>query len=67
MFIYIAFYEAMDKNGTFLFKKQVTLNFTEQPTNGDDLILRAERDAFSEATGYNLGVVEVIIVGITKL
>ncbi len=65
--IYIAFYEASDSNGKFLFKGHVVQNFTTAPTNGEEFMGDALIDAQSDALGRDASATEVVIVGITKL
>ncbi|WEE06814.1 hypothetical protein PXW05_10500 [Serratia marcescens] len=67
MSIYLAFYEAYNKQGELLFKKHIALDIIEPISNGDDFIAAAELDAFTEANGFNQDVMEVIIVGVAKL
>ncbi|MCK7307302.1 hypothetical protein [Enterobacter quasiroggenkampii] len=67
MNIYVAFYEAYDANGKFLFKRHVIQNLSGPVTDGEDFMTGAETDAFSEANGFSAAVSEVIIVGIAKL
>ncbi|HCM9589220.1 TPA: hypothetical protein N5O38_004508 [Enterobacter hormaechei subsp. steigerwaltii] len=67
MNIYVAFYEAYDANGKFLFKRHVIQKLSGPVTDGEDFMAGAETDAFSEANGFDASVGEVIIVGVVKL